>query len=105
MEENTNKQCPIDRQILLSKTFRKNIRKLTERNSRLFDQIQFTIERLEKHAFHSSLDTHKLKGKYSDCYACSVNYSIRIIFQIVDFEGREAVLLLNVGTHDEVYKD
>jgi mRNA interferase YafQ len=34
---------------------------------------------------------------------CSIGYDLRIVFEFVQHEGAEAVLLLTVGTHDEVY--
>jgi mRNA interferase YafQ len=42
-------------------------------------------------------------GKFADRWACSAGYDLRIIFKFVQNEGSQAILLLNVGTHDEVY--
>lgn len=58
---------------------------------------------LETDIFHSSLRTHKLKGKYEGSWACSAAYDLRIIFEFVEFENDEAILLQTIGTHDEVY--
>jgi mRNA-degrading endonuclease YafQ of YafQ-DinJ toxin-antitoxin module len=51
------------------------------------------------------LETHKLKGKLSGPWACSVGYDLRIIFDFVKTEkGKEDdVFLIEIGTHDEVY--
>ncbi|NET83056.1 MAG: plasmid stabilization protein [Moorea sp. SIO1F2] len=51
------------------------------------------------------LRTHKLKGKLSGAWACSVEYDCRLIF---NFEQNpdtleEEILLIDIGTHDEVY--
>ena len=35
--------------------------------------------------------------------ACSAGYDCRIVFSIVQHEGKEAILLETVGTHEEVY--
>lgn len=53
--------------------------------------------------FHPTLKTHKLKGKLEGRWACSIAYDSRIVFKIVQFENAEAILLLTIGTHDEVY--
>jgi mRNA-degrading endonuclease YafQ of YafQ-DinJ toxin-antitoxin module len=54
------------------------------------------------------LKTHKLRGDLKGCWACSVNYSVRIVFAVgaietIDGVTAETILLLSVGTHDEVY--
>lgn len=45
------------------------------------------------------LKTHKLKGEMSQFYFCSINYNYRIIIEI----KHSSVILLNIGTQDEVY--
>jgi mRNA interferase YafQ len=44
-----------------------------------------------------------LKGELLGSSACSAGYDIRIVFQFVEHEGREAILLETLGSHDEVY--
>ena len=53
--------------------------------------------------FAASLDTHKLKGTLSGLWACSVTYDCRIVFDFVESEEGEVLLLFDIGTHDEVY--
>jgi mRNA-degrading endonuclease YafQ of YafQ-DinJ toxin-antitoxin module len=58
--------------------------------------------------FAPSLRTHKLHGDLQGCWACSVNYSVRIVFEVgspeqINGMTAETLLLLTVGTHDEVY--
>jgi mRNA-degrading endonuclease YafQ of YafQ-DinJ toxin-antitoxin module len=52
---------------------------------------------------HPRLKTHKLKGDKQDLLSCSAGYDLRVVFQIVEHEKAEAILLLTVGTHEEVY--
>lgn len=54
-------------------------------------------------AFQTALKTHKLKGELAGSWACSAGYDLRIVFEFVQYEGAEAILLQNVGTHDDVY--
>lgn len=46
---------------------------------------------------HKLLKTHKLHGKFSDCYSFSVNYKMRIVFQ---YEAKNRVIFLAIGDHD-----
>jgi addiction module RelE/StbE family toxin len=52
-----------------------------------------------------SLDTHKLKGNLAGLWACSVEYDCRIIFTFEENEnsGQESILLIDIGSHQEVY--
>ena len=47
--------------------------------------------------FDSRLKTHKLKGKFKDYWAYSVNYQYRIMFKFID---DNTVLYYDIGTHD-----
>jgi mRNA-degrading endonuclease YafQ of YafQ-DinJ toxin-antitoxin module len=58
---------------------------------------------LAEDAFHPKLRTHKLKGRLQGSWAASAGYDLRIIFDFVQKEEAEAILLLTVGTHEEVY--
>ena len=55
--------------------------------------------------FVPSLMSHRLKVEYDGLRACSCAYDCRIIFSIEKNEqtNEEEIVLLNVGSHDEVY--
>jgi mRNA interferase YafQ len=42
-------------------------------------------------------------GSLEGFWACSAGYDLRIIFRFVSREGKEAILLETIGTHEEVY--
>jgi addiction module RelE/StbE family toxin len=71
---------------------------------RLEDNLKEEIK--EKIAFfqdstnHEKLKVHKLKGSLENTYSFSVNYKIRIVFE---YEQKDIVNLLYVGSHDETY--
>ena len=67
--------------------------------------IEQTLFQLVEDPFHPSLRTHKLKGDLGEVWSCSIDYSYRILFEFVNDtqNGEEVILLLNLGTHDEVY--
>ncbi|MGD1698910.1 type II toxin-antitoxin system YafQ family toxin [Dapis sp. BLCC M229] len=78
---------------------------LVRKNPQLRLLIEETLRQLADDPFHPSLRTNKLRGDLVGCWSCSLDYSYRIIFEFVvdPEEGKEAILLLNIGTHDEVY--
>lgn len=83
--------------------FLRALKKLIKHNRYIVQQLEDTLEALEADAFLPSLYTHKLHGDYAGLLSCSVNYDIRVIFEIVIENKREVVLLIDIGSHDEVY--
>ena len=55
--------------------------------------------------FAAQLGAHKLGGELLGLRACSCGYDCRIVFSIEQDKetGKEVILLLDIGTHDEVY--
>ncbi len=79
-------------------------KRLIRKNPHLRPLIAKTLQKLAEDAFHSSLKTHKLMGELSDIWSCSIDYNYRILFQFIDnLDNSSSILLLNIGTHDEVY--
>lgn len=57
--------------LLLSPTFKRRLKRLLKKNRELGETVGKTLKILETDIFHSSLRTHKLKGKYEGSWACS----------------------------------
>ena len=91
------------RVLLKSGAFVRTARRLVKKTPRLVDSILEVLNSLESDAFDASLKTHKLKGELAGSWACSAGYDLRIVFEFVEHEGSEAILLQSIGTHDEVY--
>jgi len=55
--------------------------------------------------FTAHLGAHKLSGELLGLWACSCGYDCRIVFALETdpTTGGEVILLLDIGTHDEVY--
>jgi mRNA interferase YafQ len=68
-----------------------------------FAAIRSTLTILQEDAFDPRLGSHKLKGDLAGLWACSAGYDLRIVFEIVRQNDIESILLVSVGTHDEVY--
>ena len=50
--------------------------------------------------FEPNLRTHKLSGKLKHLWAFSLGYDLRVAFI---FEEDDKIVLIDFGTHDEVY--
>ena len=91
------------RTLLKSKAFIRSAKKYIKKSPQIVDDIKETLELLSEDAFHPSLKTHKLKGILEGSWACSAGYDLRIVFEFVEHEQTEAILLEDIGTHDDVY--
>jgi len=96
------------RHICVTSPFRRAAKSAGKQSPQLADEILAAVELLQADMFAPVLKTHKLHGHLKGCWACSVNYSVRIVFAVgetetIDNVTAETILLLSVGTHDEVY--
>ncbi len=100
----TDKGDPgVKRQLLRSSACIRAAKRLLEKQPNSESAFYQALTLLAEDAFHPRLRTHKLKGKLKGSWACSAGYNLRIVFDIVDHNSSEAILLLTVGTHEEVY--
>ena len=92
-------------QLVWSSAFSRSLKRLIRQNPNLKIPTEQTLQQLTNDPFHPSLQTHKLKGDLADCWACSITYRERIVFKFVKNPDSEAeeILLLAIGSHDEVY--
>lgn len=86
--------------VYLSKNFIKASKKLTKNNLLIKEKIKEKIKLFTNNPKHPSLKLHKLKGKMVEDWSFSVEGNIRIILTYIE----DGVLLVDVGSHDEVYK-
>jgi addiction module RelE/StbE family toxin len=93
----------VRRLLLQSPAFARDLKKWLKAHADAADSIAETLEQLSADAGHVSLRTHKLRGQLAGCWACSAEHELRIVFEYVQHEGAEAIHLLALGTHDQVY--
>jgi mRNA-degrading endonuclease YafQ of YafQ-DinJ toxin-antitoxin module len=93
----------VRRALVQTAAFVRAARRYLGKHPRSAESLRATLAMLEEDAFDARLRTHKLKGDLAGTWACSGGYDLRIVFEFVRHEGSEAILLLSVGTHDEVY--
>ncbi len=93
------------RLLISTPKFKRAFRKFVKRNANLQQRIEDTLEQMEVDVFAANLGTHKLSGKLDGLQSCSCGYDCRIVFLIEqDAEtDSEVIVLLDIGTHDEVY--
>jgi mRNA-degrading endonuclease YafQ of YafQ-DinJ toxin-antitoxin module len=70
-------------------------------DSHLKEEVKEKIVLFQDTKNHIKLKAHKLKGSLGNTYAFSVNYKIRIVFE---YENKNIVNLLYVGSHDDTYR-
>jgi len=93
----------VNRVLLRSTAFVKAARKYVRRHPQSAATIQTSLELLASDAFDPRLKTHKLKGDLQGSWACGGGYNLRIVFEFVEYQGSEAILLESIGTHEEAY--
>ena len=93
------------RTLVWSATFARAFKRMSRHQRQLTARTERALKQLAEDPFHSSLRTHKLKGKLAGSWACTVDYDNRIVFEFAQdpLSGEEEILLLTVGTHEEVY--
>jgi addiction module RelE/StbE family toxin len=80
--------------------FKRSYRKRIHRHPQLKRQFREKMEMFLEEPFDSQLRTHKLSGKLKGTWAFSINDEYRVIFEFIN---THKVLLIDFGTHDEVY--
>ena len=71
------------RTLIWGKTFLKAFRRTVKRHPELRKELEETLRLLAEDPFAARLVTHKLKGKLSGSWACSLGHDLRIIFDFV----------------------
>jgi mRNA interferase YafQ len=91
--------------LVLTPKFKQAFRKLARRDSKLQKRIEDTLMQMQEDVFAASLGTHKLSGTLEGLRACSCGFDCRIVFSVErNLAGAgEVIVLLDIGTHDEVY--
>jgi len=93
------------RELRSTPQFEKAYRKFVRRNPVLEKKIDEALKQMRLDVFTPTLQTHKLSGKLLGLSACSCGYNCRIVFSMEKDSqtGQEFIVLVDIGTHDEVY--
>ncbi len=93
------------RHLVWDASFRRAFKQRTRRQPLLQERILDVLAVLAENPFEPALKTHKLHGQLEGLWASWVEYDCRIVFT---FEpdpagGDDLVVLVDIGSHDEVY--
>ena len=92
------------RELVLTPKFKRSFKKFVKRNSSLETKIIQILQLIKEDVFATQLSTHSLQGKLSGLKACSCGYDCRILFTVETSQDQtELIVLLDIGTHSEVY--
>ena len=91
------------RTLLRSPAFARDVRRWIKARPASAADLEAALNRLADDGADPALRSHKLRGRLEGCRACSAGYDLRIVYELVRHDGEEAILLLALGTHDEVY--
>jgi len=92
-------------EVVWSSGFKRYYKKIIKKKPQLKDQIVKVLRLLADDPFTTSLKSHKLTGDLAGLWSCSVTYDCRIIFTFSEDENllEMVILLVDIGSHDEVY--
>jgi len=93
----------VRRVLLQTPSFGRDLRKWLKLHPDTATSIDATLDQLSADAGHASLRTHKLRGQLAGKWACSADYDLRVVFEYAEHDGAQAILLLALGTHEQVY--
>ncbi len=93
------------RELVWSPAFSRQLKRLVRQNLQIREVAAQTLQQLTDDPFYPTLRTHKLKGELEGKWSCSIDYSHRIVFKFVENSDltTKNILLLAIGSHDEVY--
>lgn len=80
-----------------SSRFDNDLKKILNKNPKYRAKLAKVLGLLQSNISDSSLKLHKLKGH--NIYSVSLDFSIRILMRITG----DTILLVRIGTHDQVY--
>ncbi|AEH45617.1 plasmid stabilization system [Thermodesulfatator indicus DSM 15286] len=87
--------------LIFTDTYLRQEKKFLKRHPELIERYKKILRLLELNPSHPSLRLHKLKGKFLGKYSVSITMSYRIIITFTVTE--KGIVLLDIGSHDEVY--
>lgn len=88
--------------LVWTETFERTARKFLRRHPELAGLLEDVLLQLETDPHAPKLRLHRLKGKHRDRHTARLTYSYRIV--LVLRLMADEIVLLDVGSHDEVYR-
>jgi mRNA-degrading endonuclease YafQ of YafQ-DinJ toxin-antitoxin module len=87
--------------LVFTRTFERAERRFLGKHPELVERYKNVLRLLELQPDHPRLKLHALAGRLSARYAASITHGYR---SILNFSEDDEVVLLAIGSHDEVYR-
>ena len=87
--------------IKFSDSYEKRVIKFLKKHKDIYPQYKKTIELLQHNPNHPSLRIHKLRGKMNKFSSISINIKYRIVIDFIIIAN--VIILVDIGSHDDVY--
>ncbi len=87
--------------VKLSPHVQREIIRIRQKDKQLAQRIRKQIKLFEESPKHPSLRIHKLAGTMDNMWSISVTMQIRMVYLLIDENN---VLIIKIGTHDQVYR-
>ena len=87
--------------LVYPESYIRRARKFLKKHPDLVSRYRKTLQLLELNPHHPSLRLHKLEGRLSGLSSVSISIQYRIVIQFII--QNDEILLVNIGSHDEVY--
>ena len=87
-------------EIVPTSGFRKALKRKIRGNRTLEKRFRDRIEIFQNDPSDPRLKTHQLSGQLQGLWSFSIDYDVRVVFSFIE---SSRVLLIDIGTHDEVY--
>ncbi len=88
-------------ELIWDERFKRTYKKWSKKHPDLIEVLKSKLELFVNNPFHPVLRTHSLSGVLQELWCLRINYEHRLIFKFV--EKKKKVLLIDIGTHNEVY--
>ncbi len=88
-------------ELRVSESYKKRVLKFLKKHQNIVNRYEKILFLLESDPFHPSLRFHKLSGKLKHLHSVSIDVQYRIMVEF--YMEDEEIILVNIGTHDEVY--
>ena len=85
--------------LVTTQHFERRARKFLRKHPDLRPTLRDTLDDLSRDPFQPRLKLHPLAGKLEGMQAVSLTYSYRLTLKVTEQE----IVLLDIGTHDDVY--
>jgi mRNA interferase YafQ len=91
--------------IITSPKFKRSYKKFINKYPFTTEKLQDILYILSENPYSPLLSIHKLSGALLGLYACKCGFDCRIVFSFEKMPdtNEDVLMLIDIGTHDDVY--